>query len=303
VHEPAARAAKLARSPQVDSRQLQARRAWFDILPVCEAWLQDDVARSTRIANELEETLSRRETTGRDALIIALGYSYLALGERRSAERMFGRLPKTEGRLYHLAVVASQFDGPDQVRKSLTEVSDPTTAGIVTLGVPMLGTGTLLRADDLVAEWAKNPGGEEADKRLIRGQRALMQGHTQQARLLLASSIDLREDRSGTAALTASEWLAKAWRIDGDWQQAIRVTEDASQNRFRSCLFPIDSAHVWLRMRVDLAELYGQVGRHVEAATIDRQVRNLLKAADANHPLIARLDALRHRVAAAPNQQ
>jgi hypothetical protein len=225
-------------------------------------------------------------------LITALGYSYLTLGQRHAAERMFGRLPKTAGRLYHLAVVSSQFDGPDQVRKSLADAGDPAHGRAVTVGVPMLGTGTLLRADDLVAAWMKDGGGDEPDARLLRGQLALMQGHTKEARLLLASSIDLREDRSGTAALSASEWLAKAWSIDGDPQQAIRVLEDASQNRFRSCLFPTDSGHVWLRMRVDLAELYRQVGRHAEAATIDRQVRNLLKAADRNHPLLARLDAV-----------
>jgi len=60
----------------------------------------------------------------------------------------------------------------------------------------------------------------------------------------------------------------------------VEVLEAASHNRFRSCLWPTANAHLWMRMRSDLAQLYRKVGREAEAETIEEQLRLLLQTAD-----------------------
>jgi Tetratricopeptide repeat len=273
---------------QFGSGELQSRRSWLEILPACEAWLADDVARSAGMARDLEATLSQRHGPDRQALTTSLGYLYLALGQRLAAERMFLRLPETEGP-YHLAVVASYHGEPDTANRHFADLTGAVDPAALTLGLPALDARALPLAARLVAGWEKKV--EEPDAKLLRGQLALMRGHTAKAKVLLGSSIDLREDRLGTPALAASDGLARAWKSSGDWHQAILVLEDASQNRFRSCLWPIASAHLWLDLRAELAQLYRHVGREREALTIEAHLRTLLKAADDDHPLGARLRA------------
>jgi tetratricopeptide (TPR) repeat protein len=273
---------------QLDSGDMQSRRSWFDVLPACEAWLRDDVVESSRIAQDLEATLSQRAGADRSALTTSLGYWYLALGQRRAAERMFLRLPDTEGRLYHLAVVASENGESGRVRKYVAALAGSMDISFFMLGLPTQDARVLPAAVELVNHWEKKI--DEPDVKLLHGQIALMRGYVRKARTLLEESIAVREDRFGAPALSASAGVASAWTSSGDRLQAIHVLEEASQNRFRSCLWPTASAHVWVRMRGDLARLYRQVGREPEAEVIEAQLRNLLKSAD--DPPVARLDVI-----------
>lgn len=263
---------------QLDSGELRSRRSWFDILPACEAWLRNDVTESARIAQNLEATLSQRADADRNALTTSLGYWYLALGQRRASERMFLRLPDTEGRAYHLTVLASFYGESDRVRKYMAAFAGSMDPSFFMLGLPTGDARVLPIAEELVNHWEKKI--DEPDMKLVQGQIALMKGHAQKARTLLEESIAVREDRSGAAALSASVGVAAAWTSSGDRQQAIHVLEEASQNRFRSCLWPTASAHVWLGIRGELAHLYRKVGRESEAQVIEEQLRNLLKSAD-----------------------
>jgi tetratricopeptide (TPR) repeat protein len=284
---------------QLDSGELQSRRSWFEILPVCEAWLADDVAKSATMARALEATLSQRHGTDRHALTTSLGYLYLGLGQRLAAERMFLRLPDTEGP-YHLAVVASHYGEQDQANKHFTALSRSVGPSTLTVGLPALDAHVLPLASELVTAWEKQI--EEPDGTLLRGQLALMKGRAAEARALLGRSIDLREDRFDARALSASQGVATAWKNSGDWHQAILVLEDASQNRFRSCLWPAASTHLWLSMRGELALLYRQVGRESEALVIEEHLRSVLNAADDDHPLLARLNTAAAAVPAAPGR-
>ncbi len=275
---------------QLDSGDMQARLSWFEILPACEAWLRDDGAEATRIAQNLEETLTRRAGADRETLTTSLGYTYLALGHRRAAERMFRALPKSESRLYQLAVVASRYGMSEQANGYFAALNDFADPPALVVGLPAMDARLLPRADELVTNWEKEL--DEADANLLRGQLALMRGRVATAIPLLARSIELREDRFGSPALAASEGLARAWASSGDREQAIHVLEEASQNRFRSCLWPMANAHLWVRVRADLAHLYRQVGRTPEAQAVETQLRTLLQSADRDHPFMAQLGAV-----------
>jgi tetratricopeptide (TPR) repeat protein len=273
----AAKAASLV--SHLDSGEMYSRRSWLDVLGACEAWLRDDVSASARMAGELQTSLPRRVGMDRNALTTALGYWYLALGQRQVAEQMFSRLPESVGRSYHLGVVAAQYGDSRSALKYLEQTAASTDPSPFFLGVPFLDPAALPIAERLLARRPQKI--DDADRALLRGQMALMKGDLENARVLLEESIEIREDRFGAPALAASSGIAVSWRKAGDVQQAIRVLEDASQNRYRSCLWPTASAHLWIRMRRDLADLYRLVGRETEARAIDGQLNTILKVADA----------------------
>ena len=282
----AVRAANIA--SQLGSGELQSRKSWLEVIPACRAWLRDDIDEAVRIAHELEATLPLRDGPDREALTTSLGYSYLALGQRRAAERMFQRLPSDPARRYHSAVVAGSFADADKLDEYFAEPAESPAPPTMVRGLPSLDARLFPSALRRVDAWAKDL--EEADEQLLRGQLALMRGRSAQARTLLGRSIDLREDRNGTPALAAAAGVARAWKASGDLEQAMHTLEEASRNRNGSCLWPTSSAHLWLDIRGELAQLYRQVGRHAEAATIEAQLRNLLRTADGNHPLLTRLN-------------
>jgi tetratricopeptide (TPR) repeat protein len=263
---------------EMESGELQSRRSWFDVLPACEAWLRDDVSSSARIASELEATLTKRDAPDRHALATSLGYLYMALGQRRAAERVFTRLPEAAWRSYHLAVLASESGDDEQLRRYVSALTDPPEASFFMVGLPTLDTRLLPQAEEIVSRWEKKI--EESDAKLVRGQIALMRGETRKARALLEASIAVREDRYGPLALSASVGLANSWMSSGDTEHAIAVLEEASENRFRSCLWPTANAHLWIGMRRDLARLYREVGREQEADSIEAQLHRLLQMAD-----------------------
>jgi tetratricopeptide (TPR) repeat protein len=269
---------------QHDAVELQERAAWLQTFPACEAWLKDDLPAAIRLARELEQSLGNRTRAERAGLTVGLGYFYLTLGQMRSAERIFERLPREE-RFYHLAIVASQAGRPNRVAEHLADAPDAANSSLLTLGLPRFDAHLLPHVAQLVAAWDR--GAEEADIKLRRGQLALMNGRLDAALALLASSIHLRDDPMSPPALAAREAIAEAWRRKGDVQQAIATLEEASASRFRSCQWPNVSGHLWVRLRASLAPLYRQAGRDAEGQAIDGELRKLLQAADVDHPLLA----------------
>jgi tetratricopeptide (TPR) repeat protein len=281
----ATRAADLAAS--LDLGELQGRATWLQMFPACEAWIRNDLVTAGRIATELEHGLSTRIGTERDVLTTNLGYFYLTLGQQRAAERMFERLPRADGRYYHLIVTKVQEPTSDRVRQSLLDLQEPSAAAFF-VGVPFLNSRLLRQTEPLLSAWERRA--DEADSELIRGQIALVKGRATEAITLLQRSIELREDRSGPQALVASEGVAQAWHSLGDSQQTIRVLEEASRNRLRACLWPNASGHIWLRLRSSLAHMYRASSREQEATAIEGELRSLLASADVDYRLAVRRD-------------
>ncbi len=269
-----------------DSGDLQSQRSWLAILPACKAWLRDDVREALRIVDALESTLVERHGADRDAMTTSLGYMYLALGRRHAADRAFRKLPHSGDRLYHLAVLASHFGNEQELREYFQAQPDPTSAAASFHGFPTLDRRWSSPASELLGRWMKSL--DTADATLARGQVALMQGRTAEARRLLRQSIDLREDRFGTPALSALVGIARALRLTGDVPQAIHTLEEATRNRYPSCLWPTANAHLWVQLRAALGQLYRQVDRQADALAVETHLRTLLEIADDEHPLVAR---------------
>ena len=94
--------------------------------------------------------------------------------------------------------------------------------------------------------------------------------------------------------------LAEAFTEAGHRDDAIRVLEDVS-SRKREILHPSTRfAHEWLTARDRLAQLYRETGRESEAVPIEAELRTLLAAADADHPIALRLAGVGVRNAPTP---
>jgi tetratricopeptide (TPR) repeat protein len=277
----AAHAADLA--SKMDAGELRRNKLWLQILPACEAWLQNDVPRAVRLASELDSDWSHRPVAERDALALGLGYVYLTLGHLDRAELTFRRLPRGEWRDYHLALVRSHYGVSLTVIDHTRAVAKLGRASGFPLGLPALDSRLLPLLGDFLTR--SDADLEDPDILLIRGQVGLVKGLLDQAIPLLERSIRLRDDPFAPAALVARESLAEAWIRKGDLLEAVRILAEASQHRTRSCLWPAAGGHLWLRIRARLAHLQRQLGREQEAQVIEAELSRLLESADARHPL------------------
>ena len=267
-----------AQVSEKDPAVLQSRRSWMTILPACKAWLRDDVQGTLGMINDLESKLGERHGADREAMTTSVGYMYLALGLRDAAERVVRRSPQSADRLYHLAVMGSHFGDTREVQDYFTALPDPASASASFHGFPMLDARWAGQTSLLLDKWRSRM--DAADLALLRGQVALMGGLTTDAVRLLTESVASREDRHGSPALSASLGIARAIRRSGDAHQAVHVLEEASRNRYASCLWPGVNAHLWVQLRHELAGLYRVVGRLDDAVAVESQLNTLLALAD-----------------------
>jgi hypothetical protein len=81
---------------------------------------------------------------------------------------------------------------------------------------------------------------------------------------------------------------AMARRALGDSDAAIRELEHAGDTRAEAVTHEGWQVYSWLRCRVLLAEMYRDAGRGRDAERVALEVRNLLRLADDDHPLLTR---------------
>jgi len=79
--------------------------------------------------------------------------------------------------------------------------------------------------------------------------------------------------------------LAKAWLQAGKVENALRVLEDASQQKNR-----LGGKGQWYRIQLRLADLYRQLGRETEAEKIEAELRQLLVYADSDFWIVKELN-------------
>jgi tetratricopeptide (TPR) repeat protein len=98
-------------------------------------------------------------------------------------------------------------------------------------------------------------------------------------------------DFSAAAYLLGSEVLAEAWRGQGNLGEAVQVLKAASEKKYlllaeQSLL----TGPLWLRLQAQLAQLYREMSRDEEAREIEKDLRQRLALADADHPILRQLN-------------
>ena len=95
-----------------------------------------------------------------------------------------------------------------------------------------------------------------------------------------------------TAFYLGSESLAQTYRKSGRLGEALRVLQQASLQKARNYSGPdsfVTSGALWLRNELQLADLYHDLGRTLEAEQVENELRKMLTFADADHPILREL--------------
>ena len=157
-----------------------------------------------------------------------------------------------------------------------------------------------------VRRGAKHPVSAPAYVKIITGEVLLAQGYTAEAVRRLEDGVGiLRQSRIGFF-FWGSASLAKALEQQGEWQRALRVLEEAAQERKAiyaqsdrgSAEYPWavqPPAFFWLKIQWQRAELLRELGREPEAREIEAELRKLLAYADADHDILRKLQDLTAR--------
>ena len=100
-----------------------------------------------------------------------------------------------------------------------------------------------------------------------------------------------------------SETLARTYEKQGNLNAALLVLKQASEAKGKAYNCVISepmNGQWWLRVELQLADLYRTMGRMAEAKQVENELRKMLIYADADHPILRELQKRERVVAAAP---
>lgn len=119
--------------------------------------------------------------------------------------------------------------------------------------------------------------------RMSRAYPALAEGRASEAVALLDQGVNYS---TPARALRGLEALGDAWVALGSPDQAIRVLEHSSLSKEQAYCMCGSAGMFWMRTQHQLAQLYREVGREVEARAIESELLALLAYADTDHPML-----------------
>ena len=281
--------------------------AWLRLYPAHQHWLRDDPASAERELDRWAATLEARRGLDRASFAALLGFGYSGLGQARKAREMF-RLLGESVYAFTRAVEALSLDDRAGMREHLQR---SLAAGTVPLSwmpgrtILLTRAGLLSEARESLSElevglaggplpgWGPTP---ENKLEILRGELALAEGRAAQAIALLEAALPREQPFGATSYFLGSEALAAAWQQQGNAERALRVLEEASQQRNRT--YPA-SGSAWMGVQLRRVRLYRELGREAEAAEIESGLRKGLARADPDFWALRRLDALRELTAGA----
>lgn len=255
-------------------------KAWLRVLPVFERWLADDPQAARELLAPLDAALSQSTGRERDALATAVGSSYLALGMLRSAERAF-RFASAPVRQINLAMLGLTLDDEARAREALREIR---SAGLERPAF-FAAVGLLTEAR---AGLASSFGSDhrEGIQALTRGIMVQRRGHAEAAVKWLNRGVDLLRASGEPEYFHGVGKLARILVARGDEPRAVRLLEDAVQQRRRTYGSIWWAGGPWTRTAVQLLALYERRAQRAEAEQLRTTLRTIMKYADNDHPLV-----------------
>ena len=120
----------------------------------------------------------------------------------------------------------------------------------------------------------------------MKGELALAEGRPREALPLLQNVLAAGPEPGGTMYFVAASGLASVWPELGEPAGALAALEEASQQKRRSHPYARES---WMRVQLDLASLYRELGRASDAQRLEDELRALLVYADPDFWLVREL--------------
>lgn len=262
-------------------------RAWVQLFGFHERWLEGDVEAASAEVDRIMQ--SQPEDAG---VLDVLTGAALTLGRRTVARELVDRMPPEHPHRLVLAFLERDREGVARfLEVSYARISP--LPRLEPLRIVMLVRSGFVDAGrtalaDLEAQESRNTtvfAIPESVFEIVRGELALGEGKTEEAieRLRPALGVE-RATGTGTYFLGCMG-LAGALEQQGDLEAAAAVLEDARSQKGR-VYGKLGAGAFWLRALSQLRDLYHAMGEEEAAAGVEAELRELLRVADADHPLL-----------------
>lgn len=295
------RAIKLLSVSRIPHDELSVAEALsVQLYPAYEAWMKDDVATAQAELDRAEQA-----PVARDSRINALDFGEfrLALGEDRRARAWLQKVPPPNPAITWFTEEAmfSSLCGEQQRARSYlgmrVQFPEPKATSL------MVREGMVREASALAHKYQDWPNAWPRFRDIAVGELLLAQGETTSGMRWLSQGV--KEDREHTdpTYFLGAESLARAYEKRGNLSAAVAVLESAAANRIRvDGDDGMSGAVLWMRDELELARLYGRLGRAQDAEKIEKELRKLLAYADPDDPLLVELNRLEDKPSIAANR-
>ena len=255
--------------------------SWTRTWRAHDAWLRGDVAAALSAVREAE---ARWQADTRQQWLFVLISQYRGLGRFSDALRVSERLPP-EMRSFNRTLDAANREDWKAFEREV-RLSTPWFDPAISHHFTLAWAGQFARAERVIAERERRGLGNWQSFDESYGQLRVLQGQYAEGVALL-EWFTLPELRPKYKSYELAA-LGK-WRL-GDVTGATQILEPIDRDRFLAVAGPW-AVSSWLRCRLLLADIYRDIGREADAIPIEQELRGLLAVADADHPVLRRLNA------------
>lgn len=255
-------------------------RAWVRALPVFEHWRAGDVPETMRAIERLEQSLRSSSFQERDAVTTAIGFSQLALGRLKLAERSLRRTAPGSRDL-NLAMLALAVGDTALARERLARVPAESRRRPALFASVGLG-GEVDRSLEGYLD-SEHAAGMTA---IARGFAGARRGQDDRAVASLREGIELLRFSGEPEYFLGVEELARILTALGRPGAALRALEDGAAERGRAYGHARWAGAYWLRLSIRLLAAYERLGRQADAEAVRQTLNALLAQADADHPFL-----------------
>jgi DNA-binding winged helix-turn-helix (wHTH) protein/tetratricopeptide (TPR) repeat protein len=261
-------------------------------MPIFNNWAEGKVALAHQ---QLQDVEGAQEPPFSDPdLFFPLAFGELAEGERMT------RLGDPKYRIVDLGLVELLKGDLQAAKKNFAVTKDDMFTANATALVWLGRCGLWDKVDRIILKSRYDPRASE----IVRGEHAIAHGQTKEGIALLESGIEAMQNFPKGAFYLGSETLARAYEQQGNLDAALLVLQRASNAKGKAfgCLGGNMSGAYWLRIELQLADLYREMGRGPEAEKVENELRKMLIYADADHPILRELQKRKAATTAASSK-
>lgn len=254
---------------------------WRRMLPAYEAWRAGDIAGVQAIVDREAGNITQWPEERRRSMHGILGHFYQPLGRLRDAEKHV----RSTGNPWDLMILGEARDDLDAFRRHLLELPAPIPTPQVAYRFVKAGL-----VDQARASVAIHSGGvDEILDNIGRGAFELTFGNPDRGVRLMRASLSGSKGHFAAEYQNACELFAKELVRLNRRSEAISELERCvtAMPRF----FGNFNTAFWMKNQLRLADEYRAVGRIDDAEPVEERLRRLLVFADADNPLVVRLNA------------
>ncbi len=259
-----------------------------ELFSVHDSWFNDDPKSGLAELDRLGQRFNSLDPVRRGIFAEHVGCCYLGFGKVKTAEGWFQKIDDENVAQNLLALAAYVAGDARHCREHAAKFrQQPGNEIGYYSGIALARVGPVPETRKFIEHYEKLV--ENIFVIHLKGELALSQGQVEEAIPLLRQATEDFRLRGIHELLISSDGLALALERHGQLQEALRVLDDASQERSLEFAWNSPYGVFWLRIQAHQAQLCRELGRIEEARTIESQLRRILAYADPDHPILLQL--------------